>query len=1219
MRKISLNGLFCPKSLVFKQILRTMKITLFLLLFVTFQAYSHATYSQSTRISIPRSELRVGEILDKIEAQTEYLFVYNKKSVDVRRTVNVDADNQPVSEVLDEIFNGTDIRYVMEGKNIVLTKQNEKASEIIATVQQENISVKGVVTDTKGEPIIGANVVEKGTTNGCITNIDGEFTLNTPTNATLVISFIGYQPVTIALNGQKTLNVQMQEEALSLETVVVTAMGIKKKAASLTYSTQQVGGDELTRAKDPNMITALAGKSAGVQINKSASGLGGSAKVSIRGTRSAYEGGNNQPLYVIDGVPMLNTTTESTSTVMGGENDGVNRDAGDGISNLNPEDIESMSILKGASAAALYGSQAANGVILITTKKGKAGMQRVTFSSNLTIDHAISLPEFQNSYGPSGTDSWGEKKSLTDYDNVGKFLGNGVTAINSISVQSGNEKMQTYFSYANTTAKGIIDSNKLQKHNLTFRETASFFNDRLKLDGNATLMTQKIKNSTASGGIYLNPLVDLYGVTAINSISVQSGNEKMQTYFSYANTTAKGIIDSNKLQKHNLTFRETASFFNDRLKLDGNATLMTQKIKNSTASGGIYLNPLVDLYSFPRGMDMSEYATNFEVADPTRNGMPVQNWYTDVSEWSQNPYWIKNRVTNTNKRYRAMASLSASLKINDWLTLQARGNADYVSDKFDQKMYASTAPNITGTYNEKSNGRYVWSESEQFQIYADVMAMFNKTWNKWSLNAAVGTSINKNKVNSLMLDSKIASLYKPNLFTVANIVMGSNASINQEIDQRRTIQSVFGTAQIGFDEALYLDITARNDWSSTLAHTESMNSGFFYPSVGLSWIINNSLKLPEWISFGKVRGSWAQVGNDLPIGITNLVDIIQAGGVLQAADTYNKGDLKPEISSSIEFGTEWRFFQSRLGIDFTWYQTDTKNQLLRMPTAAGDKYAYRYINAGKIRNKGIELTVDATPVMNDNFRWKTAVNFSTNSNEVISLHPDYTSFIYGSSGLSMAYLMRIKEGGSLGDIYGNAFVRENGKIKLNEDGSPLVKTGNNDYLGNANPDCLLGWSNTFTYKGFSLYFLIDARVGGDVMSLTQAVLDQNGVTKATAQARDRGYIEYEGTRFDENHIKPFFKSVGGRNGISEYYMYDATNIRMRELSIGYSFPQSLLEKTKAFKGIDVSLVARNLFFFYKDAPFDPDATLSVGNSLQGVDVFGMPSTRNIGFNIKFTF
>ena len=1126
MRKISLMGQFYPKSLLSKQTLRTMKISISLLLFVTFQAYCHTGYSQSARINIPRSVLKVSEILTQIESQTDYLFVYNKNNVDVHRAVNVDAKNQQVSDVLNEVFAGTNVGYVMEGKNIVLTKHNENAPE-----QDKNIIVKGVITDKNGEPIIGANVVEKGTSNGIITNINGEFTLNVPSNATLTVTYIGYETMSVPVNGQRTIKVQMHEESQTLETVIVTAMGIKKKAASLTYSTQQVDGNELTRAKDPNMINALAGKASGVQISKSSAGLGGSVKVSIRGSRSAFEGGNNQPLYVIDGVPMLNTSTESTSTVMGGENDGVNRDAGDGISNLNPDDIESMSILKGASAAALYGSQAANGVILITTKKGKAGLQKVTFSSNLTVDHAISLPKFQNSYGPSGTDSWGEKKALTDYDNIGGFLGNGVTAI--------------------------------------------------------------------------------------NSLSLQSGNEKIQTYFSYANTTAKGIIDSNKLQKHNITFRETASFFNDRLKLDGSATLMTQKIKNSTASGGLYLNPLVDLYSFPRGMDMSEYANKFEVADPLRNGMPTQNWFTQVSEWTQNPYWIKNRVVNNNRRYRALASLSASLKINDWLTLQARGNVDYASDKFDQEMYASTAPNITGTYKNKSNGRYVWSESEQFQIYADVMAMFSKTWDKWSLNGAIGTSLNKTKVNSLMLDSKIASLYKPNLFTVANIVMNSNASVDQTIDQKRTLQSVFGTAQIGFDGALYLDITARNDWSSTLAHTESLNKGFFYPSVGLSWITSNSLQLPEWISFGKIRGSWAQVGNDLPIGITDLADIIKAGGVLQAVDSYSKGDLKPEISSSIEFGSEWRFFNNRLGIDFTWYQTNTKNQLLKMPTAAGDKYAYRYINAGKIRNRGIELTIDGTPLMNNNFRWKTAANFSTNKNKVISLDPNYTSFVYGDPGISMAYLMRITEGGSLGDIYGNAFVRENGKIKRNEDGSPFVKTGNNDYLGNANPDFLLGWSNTFTYKGFSLYFLIDLRAGGDVMSLTQAILDQAGVTAETAHARDRKYVEFEGTRFED--VAGFYKSVGDRNGISEYYMYKATNVRMREISLGYSFPQSILEKTKVFKGIDVSLIARNLFFFYKDAPFDPDATLSVGNALQGVDVFGMPSTRNVGFNIKFTF
>lgn len=1133
MRKISLKGLFCPKSLESKQIILTMKITLFLLLFVTFQAYCENGYSQSAKISIPRSTLKVSELLSKIESQTDYLFVYNKKTVDVARVVNVDASNQPVSEILDRAFEGTGIRYVMEGNNIVLTK-NTGAS----TQQQKIITVKGIVTDARGEVIIGASVVEKGTTNGTITDLDGNFTLKVPSDAVINVTYVGYQPQSISVNGQTNFNIKMEEEAMALEQVVVTAMGIKKKEASLTYSTQQVGGDELTRAKDPNMINALAGKTAGVQITKSAAGLGGSAKVSIRGARSAFASGNNQPLYVIDGVPMLNNTTESTSTVMGGENDGVNRDAGDGVSNLNPEDIESMSILKGASAAALYGSQAANGVILITTKKGKAGMQKITFSSNLTVDHAISLPEFQNSYGrlEGGTSSWGEKGNLTDYNNADNFFSNGVTAINTVSFMGGNDKSQTYFSYANTTAKGIIDSNKLQKHNLTFRETTSFFNDRFKLDGNVNLMTQTIKNSPSSGGYYLNPLVNIYG--------------------------------------------------------------------------------------FPRGMDMTPYRDNFELYDAGRN-MNLQNWYVtnedgSISEWDQNPYWIKNRVTNRNKRYRAMASLTANVKVNDWFSLQARGNVDFVSDKFENKMHASTSPNIAGTYDGLMNGRYVWSDSQNFQVYGDLMAMFNKTFNKFSINGAVGTSINATTANSLMIDSKLASLYHPNVFTVPNVVSTSKAGISHTIDSKRTIQSVFATAQLGWDEMLYLDLTARNDWSSTLANTNSKNSGFFYPSVGVTWILSKTLKMPDWVSFSKVRGSWAQVGNDLPIGITSLADIIQAGGAIQVNDKEHRGDLKPEISTSFEVGTEWRFFNSRLGIDFTWYQTDTKNQLLMMPNPAGSLFAYRYINAGKIRNKGFELTVDGTPLMTENFRWKTSVNVSANRNKVVSLHPDYTQFSYGQEGFSMAYQMRIKEGGKLGDIYGNAFVRnDDGSIQVNADGSPVNKTGNKDLLGNANPDCLLGWSNTFTYKGFSLYFLIDARIGGDVMSLTEADLDARGVTKATAEARERGYVEYNGQRFD--NVRGFYGSVGGRNGISEYYMYDATNVRLRELSLSYALPRTWLAKTKAIQGIDVSLVARNLFFFYKDAPFDPDATLSVGNNNQGVDVFGMPTTRNIGFNVKFTF
>lgn len=995
----------------------------------------------------------------------------------------------------------------------------------VNAVEQNKITVRGTVTDTRGDEVIGANVVEAGTTNGTITDIQGNFTIEVSPDAKLNISYIGYTAQTVAVNNQTQLTIRLEDEAMVLESVVVTAMGIKKKEASLTYSTQQVRGDELTRAKDPNLINALAGKTAGVVINRSSSGLGGSAKVSIRGSRSLS--GNNQPLYVIDGIPMLNSSNEQASTAMGGTADAGNRDGGDGISNLNPDDIESMSILKGASAAALYGSQAANGVILITTKKGKAGLQRATFSSNVTFDQAISLPEFQNSYGMDESKmSWGEKKNLKKYDNVGDFYQGGVTAINSVSITRGNESLQTYFSYANT-----------------------------------------------------------YG---------------------------KGIIEGNNLTKHNLNFRQTAGFFNDRLLLDANVNLMQQTLKNRPTTGGYYMNPLVGLYTFARGEDITPYKTNFELYDATRN-MPLQNWYNGITGFEQNPYWITNRITSNDKRYRTIANLSANLKINDWFTIQARGTADYLTDKYSQKMYASTAPEIAG-----NNGRYINLDNSELLIYADVMAMFNKTWNDWSLNGAIGSSINTTTVNSLRIDSKTASLRYPNQFTITNIVMNGNANIQESINQRRELQSIFATAQFGWKESLYLDVTARNDWSSTLAFTN--NSSFFYPSVGLSWIINNSLKLPEWISFGKVRGSWSQVGNDLPLFYSKLQDHIVAGNEIQANDSAPFDELKPEISSSFEVGTEWRFFNQRLDIDFTYYKTSTKNQLLTLPSAAGALYKYYMVNAGKIENKGFELTVGATPVMTNDFRWKTGINLSANKNKVVKLHPDLNSFLYGSEGFSMNYAMRMKEGGSFGDIYGVKFDREaNGNIKVDDKGLPVtIGTGNTEKIGNSNPDCMLGWSNTFTYKNFSLYLLVDARIGGDVLSVTQAELDSRGVSVNSATARDRKYAEVNGQRFTD--VQDFYQLVGTRNSmVTEYYMYDATNIRLRELSIGYSFPTSLLEKTKIFRGIDLSLIGRNLFFFHKKAPFDPDATMSTGNSVQGIDVFGMPTTRSIGFNVKFTF
>lgn len=448
----------------------------------------------------------LAQILDIIEQQTPYSFIYDAQVIDLSVPVRENWEGKNLFDLLYLLFKDTDIAYTVVNKQIILNHRED----VIRMQQNASRRVTGNVKDKDGEPIIGANILIKGTSQGTVTDPDGCFVLYLPPKATLQVSYIGYLPQRIQYDGKKTLQIQLVEDSQQLGEVVVTALGLHKQEASLPYATQLVAGDELVRAKDLNFIHTLAGKTAGVQINRTSFGLGSSARVIIRGYRSVS--GNNQPLYVIDGIPMLNSSSEQAVSAIGGTADAGNRDGGDGISNLNPDDIESISILKGASAAALYGSQAANGVILITTRKGQEDVQRVTFSSSLTVDHAVSLPKFQNDYGMDRETktSWGTKADLSDYNNVDDFFRNGLTAINSLSFTTGNEKMQTYFSYANTSAKGIVENNKMQKHNLNFRETARFFDDYLKLDANVNLMTQSIKDRPASGGYYMNPLVGLY-------------------------------------------------------------------------------------------------------------------------------------------------------------------------------------------------------------------------------------------------------------------------------------------------------------------------------------------------------------------------------------------------------------------------------------------------------------------------------------------------------------------------------------------------------------------------------------------------------------------------------------------------------------------------------------------------------------------------------------
>ena len=1004
--------------------------------------------------------------------------------------------------------------------------------ETVRKASADNSTVRGRVVDVSGEPLIGATIREKGGTRGTVTDIEGNFILSVPDSAVLQVSFVGYESIEVSVGGRKTLEIQLRENTVMLDNVIITALGLEKKEASLAYSIQKVKGEELTRMKEVNMITALAGKAAGVQINKNSSGIGGSAKVSLRGIRSAS--GDNQPLYVIDGVPMLNIGTEQAYSAIGGTANAGNRDGGDGISNLNPEDVESISILKGAPAAALYGSQAANGVILITTKKGNtAGQRNIYFSTGLTFDKAFSLPKMQNCYGVSDVvDSWGEKAYLP-----------------------------------------------------TSNELNDFFRT---------------------------------GLTSITSVSVNYGNEKIQTYFSYANTTGRGIVDKNQLTKHNINLRETAVMFNQRLKLDGNVNVMRQIVKNKPVSGGFYMNPLVGLYRFPRGEDLSYYKDNYEIYDPERK-LGIQNWHTFTEDFEQNPYWIQNRIQSKETRMRSIISLSANLRINSWLTVQARGSVDYISDKMRQKFYASTAPALCG-----ANGRYIEMDYQETLIYGDVMAMGKRKWEDFTLDVAIGGSINDKNVNSTRYDSKNASLKYANVFNLANIVMNGSASIDQKIDSRRQLQSVFGTAQVGYQDKVFLDLTARNDWASTLAYTSHEKSGFFYPSAGLSFLIDKWIQLPEWISFAKLRGTYSKVGNDIPQFITNSVSHITAGGELQANDAAPFKEMEPEMTHSVEVGTEWRFFQSRLGFNLTYYRTNTHNQFFKLPALAGDMYAYRYVNAGDIQNRGWELTVDATPVLTPDFTWKTSLNFSSNRNKIKELHEELKELVYGPSSFSSSYAMKLVKGGSIGDIYGKAFVRDaEGNIVYQTEGDhkglPAVEgEGNTIKVGNANPRFIMGWNHTFSYKGFSLYFLLDWRYGGKILSQTQAEMDLYGVSQVTALARDRGYVTLEGQQID--NVKGFYKNiVGGRAGVTEYYMYDATNLRLREISLSYSFPRKWVQKTNCLKDLQLSFVARNLCFLYKKAPFDPDLVLSTGNDNQGIEVFGMPTTRSLGFTLTCEF
>lgn len=997
---------------------------------------------------------------------------------------------------------------------------------LVTQVQAQQRTVSGIVKDeTTLIPIIGASVTTNDRTKSTLTDEKGSFTLQVDgATKNLQVSFIGYKPQIIAIGDINNLNVLLSPTDAQIEEVVVTALGISREQKSLTYSTQQLGGDELTRAKGTNLINSINGKVAGVNINASSSGVGGSAKVVLRGNKSAS--GSNQVLYVIDGVPMNNNSVAGQPTnIFGGE-----RDPGDPISLINPEDIESMSVLKGASAAALYGSQAANGVILITTKSGKNGRTSVDFSSSAQIETPAVLPDFQNNYGRgsngtsnTGNTSWGPQLQTPGTNDVNSFYSTGTNFTNSIAFSRGNEHGQTYLSYANTSANGLLPENTLNRHNINLKQSANFFDDKLTVEGGVNYMLQDLNNA---------PLT------------------------------------------------------------------------------GFYFNPIVGLYLLPPDQDLNSYKT-FETFDVATNQY-TQNWYSlgDSETTQQNPWWIQNRNTSLANKDRVILNGSAKYKANSWLTLQARGSMDRTNDLFERQNYAGTQSILA-----PANGNYSYSKITITQKYADFIANINTNISdKLKINGLIGTSISDWGTEGISFSTGgTDGLTIPNIFEVQNSTdpIISNSSAN-----RRQLQSVFASANLAYDDWLYLDLTARNDWSSTLAFTETPS--FFYPSVGLSANIHEKLNLPSFINFMKVRGSYARVGNDLPAYQTNLQNTLGNLGNITINTTTFLETLEPEMTNSFEAGTEIKMFNSKFGIDFTYYKTNTTNQYFLIAASEASLFGSYAVNAGNIQNEGLELLLTYDAIKNENFSWTTALNYSQNKNTIVELSDEIDEFTL-SNGNRNNYISKFEVGGSFGDIYGADFQRDDQGRIIISDGIPLRSP---DYikLGNSNPRWQMGWSNTLNYKNLGLYFLIDGKFDYQVFSVTEALMDSYGVSARTGAARDAGGVAVNAVDPSGNAItsvdpQTWYTSVGGIGPVTSEYIYNGSAIRLREFALSYNFKLD----HKFVKGLRVAATGRNLFFFYKEAPFDPETTMSTGNSLSGIDIFMMPSSRSYGLSLNVNF
>ena len=1019
-----------------------------------------------------------------------------------------------------------------------------------SSLAQEHKVTGTVRSAVDNSPMPGVNVLIQGTTTGKTTDVGGNYSISVPNNnSVLVFSFISYTSQQIPVGDKTVIDVMLVSASTQLGEIVVTAFGIQKEKKALTYAAQNVATADVVQARELNVANALSGKVAGIDIIKSNSGVGSPTRVVLRGNRSIS--GNNQPLYVVDGSPINNDASTPDT-----ENGGVA--GGDGISNINPEDIESITVLKGPSATALYGTRANNGAIIIVTKKGapRKGLG-VEYSLNYSVETPVILTKMQNVYGQGSAG--------------------------------------TYF-------KG------------------SEFDWGAKMDGTQVAHWTPNVNSPNYGTTYSyvahpNNEKDFFqlGTNMSNSLGLTAGSETLQAYFSATNTHSTGIIPGNNLDRNNFNLRVSGKL-GKVLNFDSKITYFHQQVNNPVSTGDDFANPMRAILRQPSNIS-NDQAKDYQYYD--NSGALLQNYWNPHSNGGENPYWLINRIPRADTRDRVLSVNSLKYDIATGLSLMVRTSIDFIYDNSISRRY-------NDTYTIADRGKYYVSNSNNSEMNNDFLLNYNHNITPdFSLNVSGGGNMLIQK--SYYLNTDNGDLLKPDLFTVAN----ASALIANEGGATKKLNSLYAFATLGYKNYLFLDITGRNDWSSTLPST---SWSYFYPSVGLTWVASDMIKsLPGWFTFAKLRASIAQVGNDTDPYRLDPIYNFGTGGALGFATrngTQPAANLKPELTTSKELGMDIRFFRNKVGLDFTWYRSNSKNQLLTVPLPSPSGYDNQFINAGNIQNTGWEGTLNLKP-LDGQLTWDIAFNFSHNKSLVVSLSEGLTSYVI--RGRSWMTTVKVVEGHEFGDIYTRGFLRNAaGDVLVNgSTGLPLLTPGQSLPMGNYNPNMLAGMRNSFTYKEFDFSFLIDARFGGDVFSFTEANLASDGFSDYTLQGREgfvvkgvvqtldaSGNVVSETPNTQSVTSEAYWQILGGRNTpVGEVFKYDGTNVRVREALLGYTkaLPNFFI------KNVRIGIFGQNLFFIVNKAKrLDPN--LMVGNTnIQGTEGFGLPGTRTIGMNLKLTF